>query len=218
MKNWNPSRAPNAIAIRNLSKFAGRHYCGWLTKRGIGTISWVRFDRQETHSECSRDSLSIRWPHLSPFFSFFLFFLFSHGFLYSPWNSSRRAATIAPSRVSRNDDLPSFGREKWRPEMVAVALQSHRFLPSNLLPSDFFRFVVNNFSSLVFFFFLCFWTSMITLSHFRKWEWEFDVISLLLDNFDYFFFNGTCKMVILDENKCILWERNNILLLHLYTF
>lgn len=87
MKNWNPSRAPNAIAIRNLSKFAGRHYCRWLTKRGIGTIFWVRFDRQETHSECSRDpfdSLSIRWPHLSPFFSFFLFFLFSHDFLYSP--------------------------------------------------------------------------------------------------------------------------------------
>lgn len=62
MKNWNPSRAPNAIAIRNLSKFSGRHYCRWLTKRGIGTISWVRStDRKRTQSAREIRSTSFRF-------------------------------------------------------------------------------------------------------------------------------------------------------------
>lgn len=132
MKNWNPSRAPNAIAIRNLSKFLGRHYCRWLTKRGIGTISWVRStDRKRTQSarETRRSTrfgglIFHRFSSSSPFLpslpglSLFPAVKFITG----------RAATIAPSCVSRNDDLLSFGREKWWPEMVAVALHLGSFL------------------------------------------------------------------------------------------
>lgn len=131
MKNWNPSRAPNAIAIRNLSKFSGRHYCRWLTKRGIGTISWVRStDRKRTQSARETRSTSFRFGCL-------IFHRFSSSSFSSLSGLSlfpavkfitRRAATIALSRVSRNDDLPSFGREKWWPEMVAVALHLGSFL------------------------------------------------------------------------------------------
>lgn len=130
MKNWNPSRAANAIAIRNLSKFSGRHYCRWLTKRGIGTISWVRStDRKRTQSARETRSTSFRFGCLI----FHRFSSSSFSSLSWPFFIPGREIHHETRRNNRalscfNDDLPSFGREKWWPEMVAVALHLGSFL------------------------------------------------------------------------------------------
>lgn len=151
MKNWNPSRAPNAIAIRNLSEFPGRHYCRWLTKRGIGTISWVRSTDSGNALRVLARPVRLAFDSVASSFTLFLPLPFLPSpFLYSPWNSSRdapqqsrplvfHAMTIYFRSAVRNGDRKWW---QWRFDIRPRIFFSRIFFDSSL--------ITGNFSSLVF--------------------------------------------------------------------